>query len=326
MKKIIIITLVIVLALTSFAGCAEPQKTIGIIKFGNHDSLNNTLEGIKLGLVEGGIDLDEYKLEVLDSNSDASVSASQAQSLKNKNVEIIGAIATPSAMATAQAVGGKIPVVFAAVSDPTSLIAMDNVTGSSDVLDFEGQLDLIQAIQPDVKTIGVIYSINEPNSISQIKVLEDVAKKRGIKIISKSINAVNEIVTTTNTLVSEGIDALTGLTDNTVVQVMSEILKILTPLGIPVYGSEVVQVEGYDITIDGVDSKIGTLASASLDYVALGKETGLLMARILKGESIVKGEYISVEDSFFCYNSDMAELLGLTVPAMVSGKEVTDVA
>ena len=203
---------------------------------------------------------------------------------------------------------------------------MDNVTGSSDVLDFEGQLDLIQAIQPDVKTIGVIYSINEPNSISQIKVLEDVAKKRGIKIISKSINAVNEIVTTTNTLVSEGIDALTGLTDNTVVQVMSEILKILTPLGIPVYGSEVVQVEGYDITIDGVDSKIGTLASASLDYVALGKETGLLMARILKGESIVKGEYISVEDSFFCYNSDMAELLGLTVPAMVSGKEVTDVA
>ncbi len=326
MKKIIACLLVLTVALSSFTACGEAKKTIGIIKYGNHDSLNNTLEGILQGLAEGGIDLEEYEIEVLDSNFDTSVSASHAQFLKNKNVEIIGAIATPSAIATVQAVDGRIPVVYAAVSDPALFTNKVNVTGSSDVLDFVGQLDIIQAIQPDVKKIGVIYSINEPNSLSQIKVLKEVAKERNIEIIAKSINAVNEIVTTTNALVNEGIDALTGLTDNTVVQVMPEILKILTPLGIPVYGSEIVQVEGYDITVDGVDSKIGALASASLDYVELGRATGLLMARIILGEEIVTGDYISIEDSFFCYNSDMAELLGLTVPDSVSGKDLADVA
>ena len=164
MKKIIVCLLVLTIALSSFTACGEAKKTIGIIKYGNHDSLNNTLEGILQGLAEGGIDMEEYEIEVLDSNFETSVSASHAQFLKNKNVEIIGAIATPSAIATVQAVDGKIPVVYAAVSDPALFSNKVNVTGSSDVLDFVGQLDVIQAIQPEVKKIGVIYSINEPNS------------------------------------------------------------------------------------------------------------------------------------------------------------------
>lgn len=152
MKKIIAIVLVICLTLALFAGCGDSTKTIGIIKFGNHNSLNDCLAGLEKGLKEGGIDIGgEYKLEVLDSNFDPSVSATQANSLKNKNVAVIGAIASPSAFAAASAAKGKIPVVYCAVSDPTALLKMENVAGSCDILDFEGQLELIKAFVPNVK-------------------------------------------------------------------------------------------------------------------------------------------------------------------------------
>lgn len=326
MKKAVIFILVMCLALGMFAGCGNSQKTIGIIQFGNHASLDDCLEGIKIGLKEGGIDVGgEYKLEVQVSNFDPSVSATQANALKNKNVDIIGAIATPSAVAVANAVKGKIPVVYCAVSDPKSagLTDMENVAGSSDILDFDGQLEIIKATVPNVKKVGVIYCIGESNSLSQVKTLEEVAKKKGIEIVAQSITANTEIVMATNALLSKGVDAITNLTDNTVVGVIKETLKLTYEKNIPVFGSEIEQVVGYDVTVGGEKKSMGCVASASLDYVELGRKTGLLMAEVLKGKKLGKGEMITVEDSFFCYNSEYAKMLGIEVPKEVTASGVT---
>lgn len=319
MKKIII-SIICLISITLcgilFSSCSSTSKTIGIIQFGQHDSLNDCYNGIVEGLKEGlGSEFSSYKIELQNSNFDASTSAAQASTFVNKNVSIIGAIATPSAMAAASAANGYIPVVYCAVSDPLSagLTTLNNVTGSSDLLDFEGQLTLIKAFLPSVTKIGVLYTLGEANSISQIKTLKEVAKTFNVEIVEQSITNSNEIPTATDTLLSKGIDCITNLTDNTVVGALDIILQKTDAANVPVFGSEIDQV------------KKGCLASASLDYVELGKKTGLIMARILKGEVTASNDIsISVEDSFNCYSSSVASKFNITIPSIENLKDVNN--
>lgn len=309
MKKITILTILVVVmtvfASVALVGCSEKQ-VIGIIQFGEHESLNDCYNGLIEGLKEGlGSDYDSYVIERQNSNFDASLSATQAQTFVNKNVKMISAIATPSAMAAASSANGAIPVVYCAVSDPVAagLTVKPNVTGSSDLLDFDSQLELIKKFIPSVTKIGVLYTLGEANSISQIATLKTKATALGIEIVEQTITNANEIPTATDTLIAKGIDCITNLTDNTVVGALDVILQRTNTAKIPVFGSEIDQV------------KSGCLASASLDYVALGKSTGLIMAKILKGEIVASNdEAIQVKDSFNCYSASVAQELGITLP------------
>ena len=312
LNKIIIVLLI--LSCFVLTACSDKKEVIGIIQFGEHDSLNDCYNGIIQGLKEElGGDFDKYKIELQNSNFDASTSAAQANTFVSKNVKIIGAIATPSAMAAATAAKGSIPVVYCAVSDPTAagLTTLNNVTGSSDKLDFDGQLALIKKFIPDVKKIGVLYTLGEANSISQIQTLTEKATALGIEIVSQTITNANEIPTATDTLLGKGIDCITNLTDNTVVGALDIIIAKTNAAKIPVFGSEIDQV------------KNGCLASASLDYVALGRETGEIMAKILKGEVIASNDIaISVENSFNCYSAKVASALGITLPDLTNVQNV----
>lgn len=315
-KIILVVAIVALIAISavSFIGCqGNGQKVIGIIQYGSHQSLVNCYDGMIKGLKEGGIDLDnEYKVELLNSNFDASVSGTQAKTLVNKNVSMIGAIATPSAIAAATSADGLMPVIYCAVSDPVvaGLTKMENVAGSRDLLDFEGQMKVIKKFIPDVKKIGVLYSLNEDNSKSQIKTLKEVAAKYNVEIVDQSITNPNEIPTATDTVINKGVDCITNLTDNAVVDALDVIFEKTNAAGIPVFGSEIEQV------------KKGCLASASLDYVELGRKTGLLMAEILKGNKTADKSVIEVDSSFNCYNSKVAEALKITVPSDIDYKDV----
>ncbi|MFA6867106.1 MAG: ABC transporter substrate-binding protein [Clostridia bacterium] len=306
---VVVLAMVAIFACIGLTSCENNDKTITIIKFGNHPSLNNCYDGILLGLKEGGIDLEEYTVDLQDSNFDSSVSASQAANAVNKKVGMVGAIATPSAMAAASAAKGKIPVVYCAVSDPVAagLTGEDaqNVCGSSDILDFEGQIDLIKAFIPDVDSIGVLYCTAEANSISQLATLKTVAATYDIEIKEVSVTNANEIPTATDTLLAKDIDCITNLTDNTIVGALDVIIEKTNAKNIPVFGSEIEQV------------KKGCLASASLDYVELGRATGRMMADIILGKTTADGNFIKIKDSFKCYNSVVATALEITVPDII---------
>lgn len=183
---------------------------------------------------------------------------------------------------------------------------MENVTGSSDLLDCEGQVQLIKSFIPTVDKIGIIYCTGEPNSTSQLASMEAEAAKENIEIVSVSIGAGNEIMTALNYLLAtEGLDCISNLTDNTVVGCLDTILEEANKVNIPVFGSEIEQVKG------------GCLAGVSLDYVELGRLTGLMIAKIIGGETIVKGDYITVSDSEKVYNSEVAASFGLAVPTNI---------
>lgn len=314
MKKLLSVLVIFTMLITMLAGCGNSKKTIGIIKFGSHASLDNCYDGIVKGLEESGINLDDYNVEYLNSNFDPSVSQTQANNLVNKNADVILAIATPSAVAAANAAADNdIPVVYCAVTDATVMANFKNITGSSDIPNFEKQLEVVTTVmgKSDIK-IGVLYSTDESSSPVQVANLKEAAKKySGMEIIDSAVSDITTIDTKTNDLIDRGVDCFINLLDNTIVgKLETNILPITNEKKIPVFGSEIEQV------------KIGCVASASIEYIDVGRAAGEAAAKILNGTkaSDIPVAYISEPQVF--YNSSLCSLFGLNAPTALNATDV----
>ena len=178
-----------------------------------------------------------------------------------------------------------------------------NCTGTSDVLPLEKQVKMIRAFLPDATKIGVIYTTSEPNSVSHLEKLQGIAADNGFEVIAVGVTNSSEVASAAASVVAQGADCINNFTDNNVVDNLSAVIKAANDGGIPVFGSEIEQV------------KNGCLASESIDYVALGEQTGRMAARILSGEDASTMPVEEVEDATPVYNSEVLEALGLTLPA-----------
>ena len=257
------------------------------------------------GLVEGTDFVIDYQNASFDDNIDNQI----AQSFAAKDVALMCAIATPSAVACYAAAEEKdIPVIYTAISDPEQAkLTSGNITGTSDKLPVDAQLELIRAIQPDAKTIGIVYTTSEANSISTIAEYKEKAPDYGFTIEAIGVTAAAEVTQAVDTLISKKVDCLSNLTDNNVVGVLSSVLEKTNAAKIPVYGSEIEQV------------KLGCVASAGIDYVELGKMTGEMAAKILKGEATADSmPYKAVTDFADYVNSDALKEMGLTLPSSIA--------
>ena len=282
MKKFMAMTMAMVMAAMALTGCGSSNAAddkasgdipvIGINQYGQHASLDNCREGFLQGLEEAGLKEGvDYKIEYQNAGFDDNAATQIAQNFSAKNVALMCAIATPSATACYAAAEDKdIPVIFTAITDPEEAkLTGGNITGTSDKLPIEGQLELIRKVQPDAKTIGILYTTSEPNSVSAVKEYQEKAGEYGFKIEALGVMTQAEVNQATDTLISKGVDCFTNLTDNNVVGVLPSILEKTNEAGIPVYGSEIEQV------------KLGCVAAEGLDYLALGRQTGLMAAKVL---------------------------------------------
>lgn len=299
-------------AQTTGEGSEKEAYTIGIGQFAEHGSLDNCRIGFLAGLAEEGI-VEGENLTVLFENAQADGGTANQimDSFLAKDTDLICAIATPIAQsAYVAAKDAGIPVIYTAVTDPVlaELAAEDGtpageITGTSDKLPVESQLQMIRTILPEAKTIGIMYSTSEINSVSAIEEYKKLAPGFGFEIVESGISTTADIPLAADALL-EKVDCMTNLTDNTVVSSLPLILDKAAKKQIPVFGSEVEQV------------KIGCLAAMGLDYVSLGEQTGRMAAQVLKGEkkaSEMKFEVI--QEAAFYGNNVAAQNLGITIPA-----------
>ena len=173
MKKLlcIVLTLTLVLAFAACGAKSDEPYLIGISQYGEHPSLDNCREGFLQGLAEAGlVEGKDFTLDYQNAGFDDNIAIQIGQSFSAENVDLMCAIATPSATACYAAAEDKdIPVIFTAITDPVAAhLDSGNVTGTSDKLPVEAQLDLIRKLQPEAKTIGIVYTTSEPNSVSAI--------------------------------------------------------------------------------------------------------------------------------------------------------------
>ena len=280
-------------------------KSIAVIQFGSHASLNNCYDGIVKGLEENGVNLADCKLEHVNSNFDSALSQSQANSFVNAKADVIIAIATPSAVAAATASNGEIPVVYCAITDGSVMNNFDNVTGSSDIPNFERQLEVVTSVmgKKDLK-IGVLSSSEESSSPIQVTELKRAAEKYdGMEIIDTVVSDITTIDAKVNSVIDSGAECFINLLDNTIVgKLETNILPITNEKKIPVFGSEIEQV------------KVGCAASASIEYIDVGRAAGKAAAEILGGKSADDIPVAVVTEPQVYYNSDVISALGLKTP------------
>lgn len=321
-KKIFAVIIAVVMMVSVFAGCATEKQddgkiTVGVIQYISHPSLDNCYQGVENAL------LAKYGENVVinrqigsDASADADCEA-YAKAMVADKVDMIIAIATPAAIsAYASTEGTTIPVVFCAVSDPVTpqlVASMDEpggaCSGTSDILDLDAQVKLIVSMQPDVKTIGILYTTSEANSITQLELFREICSGYGIEVIASGVQTAADVPAAAAALAPQ-VDCINNFTDNNVVNNLTVVLEAAAEAGIPVYGSEVEQV------------KNGCLAAVSIDYVALGEVTGEMAIEVLEGADISKMAVRTISDATPVVNSVVLAELGIALPVEYEGAEM----
>jgi putative ABC transport system substrate-binding protein len=330
MKKVLLLVLCAALAGVLLVGCgssgddttdtggSEMMYTIGISQFAPHPALDNTREGFLAGLADAGIvEGENLTVKFEDSQGDFGTAQQIAQNFVSQNVDLIYAIATPSAQAAQNAAEESgIPVVYGAITDPikAQLANEDksgngNITGVSDKLPAEPQLKMIRELLPDATTIGIIYNTGEDNSLSTMDELSGMVEEYGFTIEEVGVTAMGEVAGATDALLAKNVDCFYVITDNTVVSALDTILDKTDEAKVPVFGSEVEQV------------KKGAVATEGIEYFALGKRAGQMAAQILKdGKAASDIDFVYFTEFYPYINTAAADLLGLEIPqAMLNG-------
>ena len=287
------------------------KVTVAIGQFAEHGSLDNCREGFIKGLAEGGYKEGE-NLEIIYENAgaDSGMAAQIANNFVAKKVNLICAITTPMAQISySMAKATDIPVIYTAITNPVAAelakedgTPVGNITGTSDKLPIKKQLEMLRKIMPDAKNIGILYCTSEVNSEMSVKEYKEAAKEFGFEIIEQAVTSPADVPLATDNILTK-VDCLNNITDNTVVNSLDIVLDKAKKAGKPVFGSEIEQV------------KKGCVASAGLDYVLVGEETGKMAAKVLKGEAKASEmKFITFEEADLYGNEEAAKAYGLILP------------
>ena len=310
LAKIISLMLAIVLVL-AVTGCSGQKKiTIGIIQYMDHVALDNAREGFIEALKENGyVDGENIKIDYQNAQGDQSnLSTISDRFIKNK-VNLVLAIATPAA----QSIAGKtteIPILGTAITDYVSAKLVNsneapgtNVSGTSDMNPIKEQIDLLVKLVPNAKTVGVLYTSSEDNSILQAKITRKAIEALGLKYVEVTVSSTNDVQQATQSIVGQ-CDAIYIPTDNTFASAMPIVNGVTVQSKTPVICGEAGMVEG------------GGLATLGINYRDLGYQTGLMAVKVLKGEAKPSDMPIETARGFdFAINGTVAKEIGLEIPA-----------
>ena len=304
MKKLIclILSIVMILSFTACGGKTASDNTlnIAIVQQLDHSSLDEIRNAIEAQLkalaAEKGMEL---VISYDNGQNDASMLNQIGTQLVSDKVDMIIPIATTAAqcMVTA-AEGTDIPIIYAAISDPegAGFTGIDTVTGVSDALNTPFILDMMLAADPEVKSVGLLYSNSEINSEAPIAQAKAYLDAKGISYVEKTGNSAGEIIAAASDLVGR-VDAVFTPTDNVVMATEAAVVEILNAAGIPHY--------------TGADSFVqaGAFATCGVNYTELGTKAADMAFEILMGGKI--GDFHVMEGGIITVNTETAAACGL---------------
>ena len=321
-RKLLAPLLVVGILLTSLISLhqlkADKKKDIfriGISQFITHQSLDATREGFvdelaKQGYIEGkNIEIDLQNAQGEQRNL-KTISQQLAESS-----DVVLAIATPSAQSLANTTQTT-PVIFSAVTDPVSAKLVEsrehpggNVTGTSDQSSdaISTQINLIKKVLPKAKTIGILYTQSEPNSVVQKDEAKRLLEEKGFTVVEKTILDSNNVKAAAESLMAE-VDMVFVPTDNIISSTMETVKQVSIKHKVPVFGGSTEMIA------------VGGLYNYGTNYEELGRQTARMLVRVLKGE---KPENIAVElpEKLELHtNQEMADALGIDI-SKLEGKE-----
>jgi putative ABC transport system substrate-binding protein len=299
----------------SYADNSVSQPIIAISQIVEHPALNAVREGLLEALAKQGF-VEAKTLSVFYENAQGNISLSSqiATKMVSEEPNVMIGISTPSAQTllyAAQRGNHPIPVVFTAVSDykaanlePGSLHYP--ITGISDAPDLEALLELMSAMMPKMQTLGVLYNPAEANSVSTVQKLKTSLESKGIKIQEVTVNTTIEVSEAMRSLMGH-VDAFYFPQDNTIVSAIATIVQ-LNPG--PIFCNDPSLINQ------------GVLGAVGYDYKEVGRETGELVVRILKGEDAAMIPVVHPKKLQSRVNATLAKKMGLNIPVYLKQSEI----
>ncbi len=322
MKKIIALLLAALTAFSVFAftACSESATgtnadpadggktsyTVGICQLIKHEALDAATQGFKDALnakLPGAVTFDEQN-----AAGDSNTCTTIVNSFVSKKVDLIMANATPALQAAYNATE-EIPILGTSITEYGVALGIENfngtvgtnVSGTSDLAPLADQAAMILELFPETKKVGLLYCSGEPNSVYQVKVVEEELAKKGVTCTKYTFSDSNDVAAVTTSAAAAS-DVIYIPTDNTAANSAAIIGNIVKEAKVPVIAGE-----------EGICKQCG-IASLSISYYDLGYKTGEMAAKILKGEADVKEMAIEYAEAKKVYNKEFAEFYGVTIP------------
>ena len=287
---------------------------IGVLQLTEHAALDSANEGFVAALDDAGI---TYEIDQQNAQNDQPTCQTIASKLVNDGDDLILAIGTPAAQAVSSATT-DIPVIGTAITDfaESGLVADNdapggNVTGTSDLTPVADQIELLEQLVPEAKTVGLLYCTAEANSEVQIKMAEEALDAVGIAHERYTVSSSNEIQQVVESMVDK-VDAVYTPTDNTIAAGMATVAMVANEHQLPV-------IVGCDTMVED-----GGLASYSINYYDLGYKAGQMAVRILTegaDPAEMPIEYLEAKDCQLIANQQTADEVGVDISGL-EGSEI----
>ena len=300
---------------SSTAGATGDTYKIGVLQLTEHAALDASNEGFIAALDDAGI---SYEVDQQNAQNDQSACQTIASKLVNDGDDLILTIGTPAAQAVASATS-DIPIIGTAITDfaESGLVADNeapggNVTGSSDLTPVADQIELLEQLVPDAKTVGLLYCTAESNSEVQIAMAEEALDAAGIAHERYSVSSSNEIQQVIESMVGK-VDAIYTPTDNTIAAGMATVSMVANENDLPV-------IVGCDTMVED-----GGLASYSINYYDLGYKAGEMAVEILTegaDPAEMPIEYLAAEDCQLIANQATADEVGIDISGLENAEIV----
>ncbi|MGX7197116.1 ABC transporter substrate-binding protein [Enterococcus olivae] len=290
-------------------------KKVGVVQIVQHGSLDAAYEGFKEGLAEGGyVEGENLEIDYQNAQNNQDNLKSMSEKLVKDNSDLLLGIATPSAQSLANETS-DIPIVVTAVTDLVEAKLVEsneepgrNVTGTTDMVPIEKQIALLLSVIEEPKTIGIMYNAGEVNSKIQADIAEAALVESGVDVRVLTANTTNDVQQVTTSLAKD-VDGIYIPTDNTFANAAAIVGEVAKETKTPIVAASIEQVEA------------GALTTFGIDYHSLGKQTGVMAAKILDGDAEPSSMPVeTANDLELVVNEDMAEALGID-PASITAPE-----
>ncbi len=303
--QVFMITMLLSFLVVVPTGGETPIK-IGITQIVEHPALDSARQGFQDALAQEG--WTNVTFDMQNAQGDMATATTIARKFADDRVDLILAIATPTAQAAAQ-VTSDIPILITAVTDPVAAGLVNtmespgtNVTGTTDMTPVKTQLELLLEIAPSVQRVGILFNVGEVNSVVQVELAKQVAGDLGLEIVEAGATTSGEVLEAARSLPGR-VDAIYVPTDNTVVSALESVIMVAEDNNLPL--------------IVGEEESVvrGGLATTGINYYDLGFQTGLMAIQVLNGADPQTMPIQSADRVETVLNLEAARNMGIEFPA-----------
>lgn len=306
-------TTVAALLMAFAAGAVAQPIVIGITQIVDHLALNAVRDGVIAALTEAGyVEGKDVRYILANAQGDFSLAVAIGRDFQARGVDLVVAIATPTALAAVQVFEGtSVPVVYSAITAPEEygLTGHPNVTGVSDLIDPALDLALLKALSPRIRRVGIVYNPGEANSDYLTRIAKEVAAELGLEIVTAAAESTAMVMLAAQSLIGR-VDAFYATTDNTVAAGIEGIVQVANAERVPF------------LMADPFSIGRGPLVCAGWDYYSHGLVTGRVVLDLLAGKRPDEIPVIYQKDTEsgkreIVLNVDTAQAIGFTFPQAV---------